>query len=99
MCETFIVCQLHNTHGFFHFFMFSISVHSVLLFLISIGLYKSKYLGCLYQLRSDDTDIFPYKTDSAASVVVYPYLREKDVLYKDESGLNLYATIYYVGDW
>lgn len=72
MCETFIVCQLHNTHGFFHFFMFSISVHSVLLFLISIGLYKSKYLGCLYQLRSDDTDIFPYKTDSAASVVVYP---------------------------
>lgn len=36
--------------------MFSISVHSVLLFLISIGLYKSKYL----------------KTDSAASVVIYP---------------------------
>lgn len=52
--------------------MFSISVHRVLLFLISIGLYKSKYLVCLYQLRSDDTDIFPYKTDSAASVVVYP---------------------------
>lgn len=51
--------------------MFSISVHGVLLFLISIGLYKSKYLGCLYQIRSGDTDVFPYNTDSADSVVVY----------------------------
>lgn len=48
--------------------MFSISVHGVLLFLISIGLYKSKYLGCLYQIRYGDTDVFPYNTDS---VVVY----------------------------
>lgn len=27
--------------------------------------------GCLYQIRSGDTDVFPYNTDSADSVVVY----------------------------